>query len=299
MKETVLVTGAGPNGITGKLIKEKLASEFTVLSPSSKEIDLTNDEIVNRFFEDNIIDYVIHCATFRPLHNTTQHFVDDILESNLRMYFTLARQCKHFKKMIYFGSGAEYAKTSAIINAKEENIGREIPKDQYGLGKYIMNEHARKSDNIYNLRLFGTINPYERCSKNVISNICAKAISSNKINLRKNCKFSFVDMEDVINIVKRILHEDLQFHDFNITSGKEFYLSEIAEMISEMSDKHNPVIFENDGLNLEYTGSNERIVTQLQNFDFTDIQESLKKVYDYYYQNQSLIDIDNLDSRWK
>ena len=66
-----------------------------------------------------------------------------------------------------------------------------------------------------------------------------------------------------------------------------------------MSDKHNPVIFENEGLNLEYTGSNERIINQLRNFKFTEITDSLKKVYDYYYQNQTLIDIDKLDSRWK
>lgn len=41
MKETVLVTGAGPNGITGKLIREKLANEYMILAPSSKELDLT------------------------------------------------------------------------------------------------------------------------------------------------------------------------------------------------------------------------------------------------------------------
>lgn len=60
MKETVLVTGAGPNGITGKLIREKLANEYMILAPSSKELDLTDDAIVNRFFEENKIDYVIH-----------------------------------------------------------------------------------------------------------------------------------------------------------------------------------------------------------------------------------------------
>lgn len=106
-------------------------------------------------------------------------------------------------------------------------------------------------------------------------------------------------MDDVINIVKRILREDLQYHDFNITSGEVFYLSEIAEIISNISGKHNPVIFENEGLNLEYTGSNERIINQLRNFKFTEIADSLKKVYDYYYQNQALIDVENLDSRWK
>ena len=299
MKEKVLITGAGPNGITGKLIKEKLADEYTVIAPSSKELDLTNDEMVNSFFENNKIDYVIHCATFRPLHNTTSHFVDDILESNLRMYFSLARQSNRFKKMIYFGSGAEFDKTSAIIDIKEEAFGRSIPKDQYGLGKYIMNLNTRTSNNIYNLRLFGTINPLERYTKNVISNICVKAILGDKISLRKNCMFSFVDMDDVILLVKRMLREDLCFHDYNITSGKNCSLADIAEIISKMSAKRNPVIFENEGLNLEYTGSNERIITQFTNFQFTDISVSLKKVYDFYIQNQSAIDFENVDSRWK
>ena len=266
MKENVLITGAGPNGITGKLIKEKLADEYTVIAPSSKELDLTNDEMVNSFFENNKIDYVIHCATFRPLHNTTSHFVDDILESNLRMYFSLARQSNRFKKMIYFGSGAEFDKTSAIIDIKEEAFGRSIPKDQYGLGKYIMNLNTRTSNNIYNLRLFGTINPLERYTKNVISNISVKAISGDKISLRKNCMFSFVDMDDVILLVKRMLREDLCFHDYNITSGKNYSLADIAEIISKISAKRNPVIFENEGLNLEYTGSNERIISQFTNF---------------------------------
>ena len=293
MKENVLITGAGPNGITGKLIKEKLADEYTVIAPSSKELDLTNDEMVNSFFENNKIDYVIHCATFRPLHNTTSHFVDDILESNLRMYFSLARQSNRFKKMIYFGSGAEFDKTSAIIDIKEEAFGRSIPKDQYGLGKYIMNLNTRTSNNIYNLRLFGTINPLERYTKNVISNICVKAISGDKISLRKNCMFSFVDMDDVILLVKRMLREDLCFHDYNITSGKNYSLADIAEIISKISAKRNPVIFENEGLNLEYTGSNERIISQFTNFQF------LKKVYDFYIQNQSAIDFENVDSRWK
>lgn len=299
MKENVLITGAGPNGITGKLIKEKLADEYTVIAPSSKELDLTNDEMVNSLFENNKIDYVIHCATFRPLHNTTSHFVDDILESNLRMYFSLARQSNRFKKMIYFGSGAEFDKTSAIIDIKEEAFGRSIPKDQYGLGKYIMNLNTRTSNNIYNLRLFGTINPLERYTKNVISNICVKAISGDKISLRKNCMFSFVDMDDVILLVKRMLREDLCFHDYNITSGKNYSLADIAEIISKISAKRNPVIFENEGLNLEYTGSNERIISQFTNFQFTDISVSLKKVYDFYIQNQSAIDFENVDSRWK
>lgn len=298
MKETILVTGAGPNGITGRLLKENLSNDYHVIAPSSKDLDLTNDEMVSKFFDVNLIDYVIHCATFRPLHNTTNHFVDDILESNLRMYFSLARQNKCYKKMIYFGSGAEFDKKYPIVNAKEVEFGRSIPNDAYGFGKYIMNGYTQESNNIYNLRLFGTINPYERYTKNVISNICVKALVSDRINLRKNCKFSFVDMDDVVDIVKLVLNNKMDFHDYNVTSDKEFYLSDLAKLIAGFSQKKVSIHFEHEGLNLEYTGDNERIRNQFSNFKFTDISKSLRKVYDYYSQNQNSIDFYNIDSRW-
>lgn len=298
MKGNILITGAGPNGITGKLIKERLSDDYHVIAPSSKDLDLTNDEMVSKFFDNYRIDYVIHCATFRPLHNTTNHFVDDILESNLRMFFSLARQNKRYKKMIYFGSGAEFDKKYPIVKAKETEFGRSIPNDAYGFGKYIMNSYAQNSANIYNLRLFGTINPYERYTKNVISNICAKALVSGSINLRKDCKFSFVDIDDVVDVVKLLLDNEMDFHDYNITSGKEYYLSDIARLIVGFSEKELSIHFEQEGLNLEYTGENERIRKQFGKLVFTDISISLRKVYDYYSQNQNLIDLCNIDNRW-
>ena len=285
MKETILITGAGPNGITGKLIKEKLESEFHLLTPSSKDLDLTNNEQVCKYFQENKIGYVIHCATFRPLHNTTKHFVDDILESNLRMYFALARQSANYKKMFYFGSGAEYDKALSMINIEESDFGRSIPNDAYGFGKYIMNEHTRKSDNIYNLRLFGTINPYERYTKNVISNICVKAIVADEIKLQRDCKFSFVDIDDVVEILKSILSGDLSYHDYNITSGKDFYLSDIAKKIVEFSGRNVPLVFVKSGLNRDYTGANNRIKSQLKGFKFTAIEDSLAKVYNYNWEH--------------
>ena len=299
MKENILITGAGPNGVTGKLFKEKFKEKFNVLAPSSKELDLTNDSAVEKFFNENKVDYVVHCATFRPLHNSTVHFVDDVLESNLRMYFSLARQSSKYKKMIYFGSGAEYNKVKAIVNAREEDIGRTIPFDPYGFGKYVMNEHCRHSENIVNFRLFGTINPLERCTKNVISNMCAKAIIGTEIRLKRDCRLSFVDMADVLLLVEAALQSNIIRHDYNITDGKTYLLSEIAYMVTAISGKNISVKFQYEGLNCEYTGSNSRILSINEKFEFTNIEDSIKKVYNYYNQNKQLIDIENLDSRWK
>ena len=296
--EKLLITGAGPNGVTGRLIKEYFKSEYNLITPSSKELDLTNDEVVYQFFSANQIDYVIHCATFRPHSADSSHFVDEELESNLRMYYSLASQNKHYKKMIYFGSGAEFDKSKSIVRVSEDDFGRSVPKNKYGLGKYIMNDNARKSDNIYNFRLFGTINKYERPNKNVISNLCAKAVFGIPLTLRQDCLFSFVDINDVLPILRKALKTDLMFHDYNLASDEPYYLSEIASIIQELSDSPNGITISKEGFNLEYTASNKRVKSEMNPY-FTSIRDSVKDVFNYIRSIKNEINILEIDNRWK
>ena len=296
--ETLFITGAGPRGVTGRLIKEYFEGKYNLLTPSSSELDLTNDEAVRDYFEEHDIDYVIHCATFRPTSIHDGHFVDEELESNLRMYYALASQTNKIKKMIYFGSGAEYDKSKPIVEVEENSFGTSIPKNKYGLGKYIMNSHAAKSNNIYNFRLFGTINKYERPDKNVISNLCVKAISGLPLQLRKDCKFSFVDIEDLLPLLEYALNNNLKAHDYNLTNGQSLYLSEIGHIISRIANIKRNITFESKGYNVEYTGSNARIISEFK-IGFTNIEQSIKKVFDYYQSILGTIDLKNIDNRWK
>lgn len=293
---TLLITGAGPNGITGRLIKEFFINKYNLLTPSSAELDLRNDGEVSEYFSNHSIDFVIHCATYRK-QNTSIHDDKDELENNLRMYYALASQSSKFEKMIYFGSGAEYDKSRSIIKITEEQFGRSIPKNQYGLGKYIMNCHAKDSSNIYNFRLFGTINKYERFTKNVISNLCVKAIKGVPLELRQDCRFSFIDINDILPILEHSLINDLKHHDYNITMADSYLLSEIAAIIRKLTNTNEPVKFRNKGLNLEYTASSDRFIKEF-NPRITPIEQSIKKVIEYYDQIKNSLNINNINSRW-
>ena len=296
--KTLLITGAGPNGITGRLIKEYFIDKYILLTPGSRDLDLTNDSSVSNFFSENEINYVIHCATFRPSSVDKSHMVDEELESNLRMFYSLVSQSDKFEKMIYFGSGAEYDKSREIINVSEVDFGRSIPKNKYGLGKYIMNDFARKSSNIYNFRLFGTINKYERYTKNVVSNLCVKAIKGLPVQLRQDCRFSFVDIRDILPLLDHALNNKLNYHDYNIVMDQSYLLSEIARIIIGMSEKKQELEIKSAGLNLEYTASNRRLKNELK-VDFTPIEDAVKQVFDHYYQLKDTIDINDIDARWK
>lgn len=296
--KTVLITGAGPTGVTGRAIKEYLQDSYEILSPSSKELDLTNDEAVRFYFDTHRIDFVVHCATYRSNISQTTHLVDEEFESNLRMYFNLAAQSDKFEKMVYLGSGAEYDKSRPIVNISEEQFGERIPKDKYGFGKYIMNQHCRSSKNIYNLRMFGTLNKYERYTKNVVCNLCAKAVMGLPLTLRQDVRFSWIDIEDVAKAIRIIFENEAKYHDYNIALEKPYLLSEIASLINNVRGSGLPILFEHEGLNREYSCSINRLRKHLLITNI-DICTSINTIYRYLITNKQMIDIDAIDNRWR
>ena len=159
--------------------------------------------------------------------------------------------------MVYLGSGAEYDKTRPIINISEDQFGEYIPKTRYGFGKYIMNQSCRNSRNIYNLRMFGTLNPFERYTKNVVCNICAKAVMGIPLILRRECKFSWIDLRYVAKAIQFLFEHDVSRHDYNIALPIPYKLSEIADIVHEISGIKESVRFEQDGMNNEYTCDTE------------------------------------------
>lgn len=296
--KTVLITGAGPTGVTGRAIREYLENDYSILAPSSKELDLTDDAVVRSYFDTHHIDFVVHCATYRSNISQTTHIVDEELESNLRMYFALASQSEKFEKMVYLGSGAEYDKSRPIVNVKEEQFGESIPKNKYGLGKYIMNQHCRSSKNIYNLRMFGTLNPYERYTKNVVCNLCAKAVMGLPLTLKRDVLFSWVDIRDVAQAIKYLFEHEVSRHDYNIALSTPYKLSEIAGIIQEQSDIEKPVKFENEGLNNEYTCDTQYLFEDFK-IEKTLINKSINDILLYMQNNRHSIIIDDIDNRWK
>lgn len=297
-KEIILISGAGPNGITGKSIKTHFQKKYTILSPGYHELNLTDDSAVRNYFNENKIDYVIHCATDRLRPTFPKCSNNNELESNLRMFFSLAAQAESFKKMIYFGSGAEFDKSTPIVNVQETSFGKSIPKNQYGLGKYIMNLYARKSSNIYNLRLFGTINKHERYTKNIISNLCAKAVERVPLIIKKDCRFSFVYIADVINLIEQIIEKTPSYNDYNLVTSENYLLSDLAKIVLNISKEDLPLIIGDKALNPEYTGCNRRLINEF-NIHFTPIEESIRHVYNHFIKNNGTIDLNIIDNRWE
>jgi len=296
MNERKKILIIGSSGFIGKNIKEYLQrkdDKYEIFTPSSKELDVSNESKVKEYLKENYFDVVIHSA----VHNTRTNInrkQEDMLDQTLRMFFSFEKNQKLYGKMLYFGSGAEYDKTRNIKSVEEKEIGQSIPKDSYGFAKYIINNAIRNSSNIYNLRLFGIYGRYEDWKTRFISNACCKVINNIPISIRKNVYFDYLFIDDFCKIIEWFINNIPIYRDYNITNSSPIDLKTIAEKILDVSNKKVPIYVCTNGLDNEYTASNSRLKNEMLDIKFTDINIAIKNLYGWYYENKDSIDLYSL-----
>lgn len=270
----ILITGA--TGFIGKNILPILKEKYEVSAPSRNELNLLDEVNVEYYLKSNRFDAVLQCANPNPVKNPIKDKENSMFEDSMRIFYNFYKNRYHYNKMIYIGSGAEYAKTHDIIMAKEDDVGKIVPKDNYGLAKLFMNELSKKSDNIYNLRIFGCYGPYDHDSK-FITHVINCCLEKRDITIRQNCVFDYIHVTDVAKAMIYMIENSLEYKDYNVCSGKRIELLEIARIVKKIMSSDSPIKILKEGYNKEYTGSNERFMKETQNeIRFLDIETGIK-----------------------
>ena len=286
----IFITGS--NGFIGKHLVEYLKlkySSYTLFAPSSKELNLCNEQDVDKYILSNNIDTIIHLANRGGGRDTID--MKNVTEYNLRMFFNIAKHEKNVKKIISFGSGAEYSKHKPITEVKEDDYLKEIPKDEYGFYKWVTSKYIKRSENIVQLRIFGCYGEYEDYRYKFISNAIVKNLLHLPIAIYKNVYFDYIYINDLLKIIDWFIHNDSKYKIYNATTGKKIDLTTLAKFINEVSDFKSKIRILNDGLNNEYTSNNDRLMSEL-NIDFTSHKEAIKKMREYFKNNLNNLDIE-------
>lgn len=302
----IFITGA--SGFVGSHLKEYLLSHHhdTLFTPSSKELDLSDEKAVDKYIVENKIDIIVHTANRGGGRDTAD--MKSVTEYNLRIFFNLAKHEKDVKKIISFGSGAEYGKHKPIINAKEEDYLKALPLDEYGFYKSITSRYIEKTDNIVQLRIFGAYGEYENYRFKFISNAIVKNLLHLPITINKNVYFDYIYIDDLVRMIDFFMHNDTKEKIYNVTTGKKVDLMTLAQYVNEVSDFQSDIHVMNEGLNNEYTSNNERLLKELGNFQFTSHQSAIAKMRHCFQENFDTLDIQTIkqdpylktiDTMWK
>ena len=286
----ILLTGAGSRGFIGRNIAPKLRERYELFTPGSKELNLTDYDAVARYLEKNKIDTVIHGAAQSLIHTGPE----DVMLHDLQMYFNLDKLAGQLDRMLFFGSGAVYDKRISVENVTENDVGRSIPADYYGLNKYIMTLHARQSRNIYDLRLFGIYGRYEHWQSKFISNLCCKAVYNLPLTIRQNAKYDFLYIDDLPPVIEWFLENNPRYHDYNVCTGKQIELIRIAETVRMVSGKDLPIIINAEGWGKSYTADNSRLIAETGPLNLHKTEQAIEELYAYYTEHQTEIPLDVL-----
>ena len=272
----ILLTGSG--GFIGKNLKEYLKDKYTLLTPRSYELDLINEQAVKEYFENNKIDFVIHCGSTGGARGIQDR--DTTIEDNLAMVDNILKYKREDVRVILFGSGAMYGKTRSLHKVKEDEIGDFIPEDLYGKSKLYIAQKIKDRADVTMLNIFACYG-YGEKSNRFPSDAISKVLENKPIVINQNVIFDYLWVEDMQKIIHHFIENVPTDNIINITPTKSISLVEISEIVNSFSDNPQEIIIKNPVMNNEYTGDNTRLLNNFEDIEFTDIETGLKKLFEY------------------
>jgi len=284
----IFITGG--RGFIGSALSDYLFKNFSysLFIPGRNELDLLNEYDVDEYIISNKIDIVIHAANIggsRNIVSTTK-----TLENNLRMFFNVAKNSNRVKKIILLGSGAEYSKHKPIVLAQENDSDKGFPYDEYGFYKSVVSRFVEKSENMLNLRIFGCYGEKEDYRFRFISNSIVKNLLKLPIVINQNVLFDYIYIGDLVKIIAYFIDKNNKYKIYNATSGQKIDLVTLAKIINEVSEYKSDIELIHSGFNKEYTSNNSRLLKELGDFQFTEHQEAIKMMRNYYLNNLNDLD---------
>jgi GDP-L-fucose synthase len=290
-RKRILLTG-GSGFIGRNILASPLAQEHEFLSPSHAELDLCDTEQVDAYFRSRSFDCVIHGAV-KPGHRAAQDS-RDLLYSNTRMFFNLARHVGRLERLIVLGSGAIYDQARCEARAPEENFGLRIPADEHGFTKYICGKAAETSDRIVELRMFGVFGPWEEYAIRFISNMICKAQAGLPLTVKRDRRMDFLWVRDLMPVLGRFIGHAPAQSAYNVTPDETVNLLDLAGRVRALSGKDLEIRVAKDGLGPEYSGDNTRLKREVPAFRPTPFDVSLPLLYQWYADHPNLVERERL-----
>jgi len=281
----ILLTGG--SGFIGKNLIELMGKKYDLVAPTSKELNLLDEEAVRRFLLEKRVDIVIHSAT-TPGHRNAPE-VPDLAARNLRMFFNLARNKHLFSRMLYLGSGSVYDSRNYVPKMREGYFDTHVPADSHGFSKYVLSKYIEYEPSIIELRIFGVFGKYEDYAIRFISNAICKSLFDLPITLKQNRCFDYLYVKNLVPVLEYFMLSKYKGNIFNVTPDLSIDLHSIAHKVKDISGSKAEIIVGQLGMGLEYSGDNSKLHAEISDLEFTPIDTAIKELFNWYASNKHML----------
>jgi nucleoside-diphosphate-sugar epimerase len=192
----------GAHGFIGK----NLCRGTSWFDVTRGDVNLLNQEDVQKYFDTHTYDVVVHCAVVGG--SRLEKDASDVLYKNILMFENVASVFKG--KMLYFSSGAA--------------LRGNPPTDPYGLSKWLVDRRIETIPNAHSLRIWGCYGPGELPTR--FSAVCAR---DGHVVIERDRYFDFIDVEDVRRIVCEYVRGERTDKEYDLVYPEKLLLSQWAE----------------------------------------------------------------------
>ena len=253
---------AGHNGMAGSAILRKFQREGTenLITASRSDLDLTNEQAVKNFFDENGIQTVIIAAAKvggiqANINNPVEFLLDNLLIQN-----NLIRSALNsgVKKIIFLSSSCVYPKhCKQPMHESDILTGALEPTNEgYALAKLTgmkLLDAISKTTNVETLslipcNLYGPNDSFDLEKSHVLSALVkrfsdAKNEKLNEVNLWGTgiARREFMHVDDLADAVFYFYNQQLKVNSINVGPGDDISIRELADLIASKVEFHGKI----------------------------------------------------------
>ncbi len=307
-KETKIYI-AGHRGMVGSAIWRKLKAEgyTNLIGKTSKELDLRNQQAVTDFFETENPEVVIDAAARVGGILANNDYPYQFLMENLQIQNNLidAAHKNNVEKLIFLGSSCIYPK-NAPQPLKEEYLltdSLEPTNQWYAIAKIagvkaceaIRKQYGKDFVSLMPTNLYGSHDNFDLQTSHVLPAMIRKFHDAKEnghvpVTLWGSGKpmREFLHVDDLAAAVFFALDNKLEENLYNVGTGEDLTIKELAELIQEITGHNGEIIW--DSSKPDGTPRKLMNVDKLKNEGWhasTSLEDGIKKTYEWFLKNQN------------
>lgn len=302
----VLVTGG--TGLVGSAIKRVSDNhKYNYLFLSSKDCDLTNYDETREYFKNYDPDMVIHLAAyvgglFKNINNKVEMF-----EKNLLINFNVLNVCYELNvsKVVSCLSTCIFPdKTTYPINEKMLHNGPPHNSNYgYAYSKRMLEVHSKVYQDQFNknficiipTNIYGVNDNYSLEDGHVIPALVHRCYLAKENGVKFSVKGTgkplrqFMYSDDLAKLILWVLEN---YHEkdsliLSVSEADEKSIEYVARAIANAYNYEHMIEFDSSYADGQYkkTADNSKLIKLIGNFDFTNIDDGIKKTVNWFVSN--------------
>lgn len=256
---------AGHKGLVGSAIVRNLQKKgyLNIIGRTHKELDLTNQVNVRKFFEEERPEYVFLAAAKVGGINANNTYPADFIYENLMIQNNIIKAAHDFKvkKLLFLGSSCIYPKNSPQPIKEEYLLSGylEPTNEAYALAKisglkmcqFYKKQYGNNFISVMPTNLYGPNDNYDLETSHVLPALIrkfheAKVNNSPYVEVWGSGKplREFLHVDDMADACVFLMENYNGDEFFNVGTGKEVSIKELAEIIKEIVGYEGKIRFD-------------------------------------------------------